>query len=378
MDELQYFREIVTTDRRERELAGYHGRVVGCYCNFVPEELLLACGAVPVRLCSGDAAAERAAEAILPRDLCAVAKSAAGRVQRGDGLCGRADLLILPTPCDAKKKLGPVLGQFKPVHVLDLPPRKESPSAQAFWKTQIRDLVPVIERLTGTPLTRAALRQAMDLINRRHRVFRRFLALRAADPPRITGQDALFVTQASFTDDVGRWTTQLEALCERLEQSPPPAPAVRPVRLLLTGAPLIWPNHKLIELAEADGARVVIDEFCSGTQRVYQPVELRETSLPALLDAVAEKCLLPTTCPCFVDGTDRLNRVQELATTHRVDGVVYHCLRLCALFEMEAQAMQQTLRARGLPMLSVSTDFSAEDRGQLQTRVEAFVEMLRG
>lgn len=378
MSELSYFREIVTGDRRLRELAEYPGKVVGTYCNFVPEELVLAAGAVPVRLCAGDPAAAAAAEALLPRDLCALAKSAAGRVLQQSGLAGRADLLVMPTPCDAKKKLGAVLAELKPTHVLDLPPRKDSPSARAFWLAQVHVLRQALERCTGSAITRQSLRAAIDLGNRRQQVFRRFLSLRTLDPPVISGEDALFVTQASFADDVARWTEQAERLCERLEaRSAAPAPGRRPVRLLLTGAPLIYPNHKVIQLAEADGAVVVTDELCSGTQRLYQPVELREVALPAMIEAVAEKCLLPTTCPCFADGADRLNRVLEMVSEFRVDGVVYHSLRLCALFDIESLAMQRELKRHGIPILVLATDFSAEDTGQLRTRLEAFVEMLQ-
>ena len=39
--------------------------------------------------------------------------------------------------------------------------------------------------------------------------------------------------------------------------------------------------------------------------------------------------------------------------------------------------MEKALKAAGIPMLSIETDYSMEDVEQLKTRVEAFVEMVR-
>jgi benzoyl-CoA reductase/2-hydroxyglutaryl-CoA dehydratase subunit BcrC/BadD/HgdB len=374
MDTLGYFRDIVTTGRRAEELAAFDGKVVGTFCNFVPEELILAAGAVPVRLCAGDHGAAGEAETFLPRDLCSVVKSTAGLVQRADGLYGRADLLVMPTPCDGKKKLAGLLSSFKPVHILDLPSRKDAPGAKHFWLEQIKALQATLEKLTGQAVTRAGLRAAIELLNRRNEVFRRLHALRRRQPPPYSGEDALFIAQASFSDDVPRWIEHAEALCDELEKATPAANDGP--RLLLTGAPIVHPNHKIIGLLEAAGAQVVADEMCSGGQRLYQPAVLRDWSMRAMIEAVAEKVMLPTTCPCFVDGVDRVNRILELAEQFQVDGVVYHSLRLCPLFEIESFGIGRELKERGLPMLTLNTDFSAEDTGQLRTRIAAFVEMV--
>jgi benzoyl-CoA reductase/2-hydroxyglutaryl-CoA dehydratase subunit BcrC/BadD/HgdB len=413
METLTYFREIVTTDRRVRELEDFPGKVIGTFCNFVPEELIYAAGAVPVRLCAGDYAAIAVGEEFLPRDLCSVIKSSAGRVRQGEGLYGRADVLVLPTPCDGKKKLGAILAAFKPVHTLQLPPSKNTPAARTFWREQVRQFQQALEGWTGRPIARSALKEAILLLNRRQEVFRRFLRLRQLAPPVISGEDALFVTGASFTDDLHRWIEQTERLCEEVERETgklgnwetgqsgnsetgqlgnseirqpglisqfPNFPISQfpnsPLRLLLTGAPLIFPNFKLIQLIEATGAVVVADEMCSGTQRLYQPVTLREWSMRAMGEAIAEKYLLPPTCPCFVEGSDRLHRILELVEEFRVDGVIYHNLRLCPLFDIESMAIQQELKRRGLPLLTLHTDYNCEDTGQLRNRIEAFLEII--
>jgi benzoyl-CoA reductase/2-hydroxyglutaryl-CoA dehydratase subunit BcrC/BadD/HgdB len=160
-----YFEKIVTTDRRLVELQRFPGKMVGVYCNFVPEALIHALGAVPVRLCSGDREAARRGEELFPRDTCSLVKACVGNAIRGDGLFAGLDLLVIPTPCDAKKKLGAVLSAFKPVHILQLPPSKTTPAAVQFWMDQVWELVHRLEALTGRTLTREALEQAVLLAN---------------------------------------------------------------------------------------------------------------------------------------------------------------------------------------------------------------------
>ncbi|MCC6443947.1 MAG: 2-hydroxyacyl-CoA dehydratase [Armatimonadetes bacterium] len=126
------------------------------------------------------------------------------------------------------------------------------------------------------------------------------------------------------------------------------------------------------------GATVAVDETCSGTQRLYHPTAVRDRSLKAMVRAAAERYLLPPTCPCFIEHTDRLNRVSELAREFRADGVIYHSLRICPLFDIEAMLMQQHLKEHGIPCLTLSTDYSREGTQQIRNRVEAFLEMLSG
>ncbi|MBM4044195.1 MAG: 2-hydroxyacyl-CoA dehydratase [Planctomycetes bacterium] len=378
MDNIAYFRTILTSDQRERELKEFPGKVVGTFCNFVPEELIHAVGAQAVRLCAGHYEAAKAAEAVLPRDLCPVIKSSAGLLKSGGGFFGRVDLVVIPVSCDGKKKLGETIGRVKPVHMMHLPASKAARAGQDQWLAEVTRLAEVLEALSGVKITRERLRAAIELLNRRQDAFKRLFELRQLHPPRITGLDALFVTGASFHDDVRRWTDKVQALCQQLEgQQRRGADGEHSPRILLTGAPLIHPNFKLVEIIEVAGAVIVIDELCSGTQRLYNPVIPRDWTLKEMLRAVAEKCLLPSTCPCFVESGDRLNRVTELAQAFRVDGVIYHNLRMCQLFDMERASVKQVLSHRGLPMLDVQTDYTHEDFPQLKTRVEAFIELLR-
>ena len=58
------------------------------------------------------------------------------------------------------------------------------------------------------------------------------------------------------------------------------------------------------------------------------------------------------------------------------DGIVNYALRFCTPYSIEATSLERAAREAGYSFLSIDTDYSAGDVGQLQTRVEAFLEML--
>jgi benzoyl-CoA reductase/2-hydroxyglutaryl-CoA dehydratase subunit BcrC/BadD/HgdB len=62
----------------------------------------------------------------------------------------------------------------------------------------------------------------------------------------------------------------------------------------------------------------------------------------------------------------------------QVDGVIYYNIQFCTPYSMEAYKVEKTLLDKGIPCLKIETDYGMEDVGQLKTRIEAFLEMVRG
>jgi benzoyl-CoA reductase/2-hydroxyglutaryl-CoA dehydratase subunit BcrC/BadD/HgdB len=377
---LSYFREAVALRLAERELVAFDGPVVGTCCNFVPEELVWAVGGRTIRLCGGDVQAEAAGEELLPRDVCPVVKATAALPKTEPHLWNRLDLLVIPATCDAKRKLADVLRHRKAVHVMDVPAVKDSDSSRRHWLGEVERLAERVEQVSGRRMTRAGLSRAVRLSRRRESLFRSLLSLRhAPGGVLLTGEQFQFVAGASFADEPGRYGDRLEALVAALEAKrragwsamPPGAP-----RVLLAGAPLIYPNFKLLRVIQEAGAAVVADDSCAGAQRLHPHLAPRDGSLRELLRALAEKALLPSMCPCFTSSDDRTARIKELVRASHADGIIYHRLRTCVLFTVESEILRQELQPEGVPLLVLDTDYSVADTEQLRTRVAAFLEML--
>ena len=374
---LTYFEEVVAGDRRLGELRATSAAKVAVFCNFAPEELIHAAGAEAVRVCAGFAGSIAAAEQVLPRDICPLVKSSFGLLTSGVEPVSLCDASVVPLSCDPKTKLARVLADYLPTWVIDLPGRRDYVRDMPVWLSEIREFLRWLEKLTGKRVGRRELRDSITLFHRRTEAFRALYNLRRRYPHLLSGRGAFLVTQASFTDDVARWTEQVWALVRELEEEgarrPEPPAGFLPV--LLTGAPVAWPNWKVLNVIEEAGAWVVADTLCSGTHRLFDPVVVDEWTTSGMLRALALRYFSAPICPCFVESADRMDRVIELSRDFHVRGVISHNLRLCQPTDMETTLLRQVLKEEKIPLLVLATDLGLEDVEQLKTRVEAFLEM---
>ena len=361
--------------------------VIGIYCILVPEELIDAAGAIPLRLCGGCSSSCAAGEECIPRDGCPLAKSSLGlTAQTGLAVYDLCDLVIIPTTCDAKRKFAEELSHFQEVWMLEAPHLKESEISQQAWVQQVMALKDRLEgfmqKVTGkrTKITPKKLGRAIHEQAAAQKETRRLQQLRSLDSSLLWGRQALLVTGAYGFMEVGAWTQAIKALNDELESRSncshqPVCPAQTP-RLLIAGSPVIFPNCKLPNLIEEMGGVVVIDESCVGERMLYDPVGHPERDLRSQLIALAARYLMPCICPSFAPNEDRLVTLKRMIKTHKIDGVIYHVLKGCVVYDFEVMRVERALKELHIPVVRIETDYSPEDVEQLRTRIEAFIEVL--
>ncbi|PLX37864.1 MAG: 2-hydroxyacyl-CoA dehydratase [Hyphomicrobiales bacterium] len=357
-------------------------QMVGTYCVFVPEELIYASGARPVRLCAGAYESVEIGEDHLPDVACPMVKSEMGfSTLPVLDFYQRCDLVALPTSCDWKKKIGEMMAEHHEVHMLSLPSIKELESSRTFWLEEVKRFKESLEKLTGTRINRKRLTHAIRRIQRAQREVHRFQELRKHIPAVIHGRDALEVLNAYFYDEVEPWTKALADLNDELEKRIADEVHVakpKAARLMLTGSPMVFPNWKIPTVIEELGAVLVTDEFCTSGRYLSDMVSVDEGTLTDMLHAIADRYMLPCSCPTFTNTTERRDRVLQLARDYQVDGVIYHTFKGCHPFDIEAKAIETMLQQNDIPMLKIETDYAPQDIEQLRTRIEAFTETLRG
>lgn len=355
------------------------GTVIGTFCLYVPEELIRALGGQCVGLCAGAEWAYGEVERLLPSNTCALIKSFMGfKLGKVCPYAEVCDLVVGETTCDGKKKAYELLGELAPVYVMELPQMKR-PADKALWLQEIERLVEKLQAMTGRRLTAENLRQAIQEVNAKRRALQRLNQARQAAPVPISGKDALLAVQVAFYDDVARFTAEVNKLADELESrvekgegvGEPDSP-----RLLVTGTPMAIPNWKVHDLLEKAGAVVVAEELCTGHRYYATLVDEAPTTLPGMMEAIADR-YLSINCACFTPNEGRIEDVLRLAREYKVDGIVQYHLQFCTPYQVEATLMERAAKKAGFPVLRIDTDYSAGDVGQLSTRVEAFLEMLR-
>jgi benzoyl-CoA reductase/2-hydroxyglutaryl-CoA dehydratase subunit BcrC/BadD/HgdB len=386
---MKYFDDISNLfGQRQKEITAEKEKgkkVIGYMCLFAPTELIMAADAIPIRVNSGWYDTSKLGDRVVPVEVCPVIRSTIGaKMIELSPFLEQSDALISVLTCDGMTKLSEILSDYKTIWGMNIPRVKDSPHSLRFWNDEIKNMKTQIEQFTGNKITRKKLKEAIEQTQKATKAFRRLQELRKGSPV-IMGRDAMLVNQAYLWDDKQRWTEKTEALCDELEKRaerkewvcPPDTP-----RVMVTGTPMFWPDNwklpTLVEEANPQGI-IVADELCSGERILNDPVGVDEWTMDDMLNAIGERYLMASTCPCFTskDGNeDRINWLINKVKDWNIQGVIYYVIRGCMLYAMEYTRVKKALDKINVPVYYLDTDYTREDVGQMKTRVEAFLEMV--
>lgn len=355
-------------------------KIIGTYCVFVPEEIVLAANATLVGLCSGADFAMEEVEKCLPRNTCALIKSSFGfKLGKVCPYLESADMIVGENTCDGKKKAYESLkGLVENLYVMDLPQVK-SEQGRALLKAEYQRFRAALEDLSGVAVTAESLKQAIRTVNAKRAAIHRLSSLRKADPAPISGLDALLANQVFFYDAPLRFTKSVNAICDELEARIAEKKGVFPEktpRILVSGCPQAVPNWKLPFVVETAGAVIVGEESCVGERGTRNLTDESGETLEEMLEAIVDR-YFRVDCAIFTPNPERLEHIQEMVAAYQADGVIHYGLQFCQPYLMESMPVEKALEEKGIPCLRVETDYSMEDVGQLKTRIEAFIEQLR-
>ncbi|MEL7610361.1 MAG: double-cubane-cluster-containing anaerobic reductase [Bacillota bacterium] len=354
------------------------GKVFGTFCIFVPDEIVFAAGGIATGLCGGSQFWVADGEKVLPKSICPLIKASVGaRIGKTCPFFRIADMYVGETTCDGKKKAWEILEEEVPVHVMDMPQMKREKDIDK-WADELKTFMGVVEEFTGNKVTPEKLAEAIEMINNKRKALARVYECRKADPTPISGKDALLMTQIAFYDDPVRCAQMANKLADELEERVREGKGVfdkGAKRILISGTPMAIPNWKLHHIVETSGAAVVCEEACTGTRYFENLVDEGQTTLDGQLRALAER-YMKINCACFTPNTARIDDIIRLAKEYKVDGVIDVNLKFCTLYDTEGRDVERALKAAGIPVLGLETDYTDTDAEQLRTRVGAFLEML--
>ena len=353
-------------------------KIVGTFCVYVPEEIVMAARGVWVGVCGGSQFSIPDAERILPSNLCPLIKSAFGFMEAKTSPYYQVpDFFVGEATCDGKKKVWEIFENYVSFYTMEIPNSK-SYMGKRLWLDEVMKFKEKMERESGVSITPDELEEKIQVVNRKRRTLARFFDLRKADPPPISGKDALLVSQIAYYDDPERFTTKVNVLCDELEEKVQKGMGVvkkGTPRIMISGCPFALPFWKLHHIVESSKAVVVCEESCVGTRYFTNPVDEGCPTLEDKFKAIADR-YLKINCSCFTPNEERIEEIARYVRDFKVDGVILFTLQFCLTYSIECIKVQEALKRLNVPVLEIETDYGEQDVGQLQTRIEAFIEQI--
>ena len=345
------------------------GRIsIGYFCPFVPEELLQAAGAVPIRLMDIPVKISHA-QAHLPAYCCHLVKSSLENYLRGelDFLQG----IVFCQSCDTMKGLADIWaiqGRLSFQFNLIVPTRLNSPLARDYFRTELEGLKAALEKKLGN-IPAESLQEAIRLFNRIRDQLRTLYDRNRLDPGRLSGRGLANIIRAGYLMDRDQYLLLLTRLLDSWpEQSEGKTPGVP---LYLSGN--IVHSGDWFSLIEEAGGRIVYDDLCSGARTLRLTVKEEGDPLDALVDRYFTTFLCPTKHQGIQTHQELLlKEVQESGAK----GVVFIFYKYCESYYFDYPDLKKILEDEGYPTLLLEIEDPSQSREQMKIRLQAFVEML--
>ena len=245
------------------------------------------------------------------------------------------------------------------------------PKTRDFLVVEYQRVVERMERLTGHHITGDELQSGVERANQVRKLVRRLRELAYSQP--VLGALEMMVIEFGnlhYYSDMDEWTAVLEHIVGTAERRAGAREYVLDERALR----LIWvtppADPLLLTYVEDRGARVVGTEYV-----INQALEEMDESKPPL-DAIAESFLAAS---LIGTSRQRAEAVIRQARERQAEGVIISNILGGSHCAMESRLIADRVKAElGLPVLEFDVAPPAReiDR-QLQTRIDAFLELLR-
>jgi bzd-type benzoyl-CoA reductase N subunit len=346
-------------------------KVFGWLCTYVPEEIIHAAGALPIRITGYSKEMElEEGTAFLYINSCSFSRSCLQLGLKGeydflDGVAGGST-------CDGARRLFDLWRNYIDTpfyHVLTVP-RKYTQSAHDLYHSQVLQFKEHLEEFMGIQITDESLYRSIGVYNESRSLLRHLYELRKLDNPPITGTETMEILNACFRMPKELFNEWLRNLLDRMDVSA--SASKSRARLMLVGSAIT--NPELIESIEELGGLIVTDELCTGTRYWSDPVVLDKNSTP--VEAISRRYLNNFPCARMFPSDERFNRILDLTRDFRVDGVISQIIRYCVPYAHDLPLLTERLKANGIPTLALDVEYGTSGSGQIRTRVQAFLEML--
>lgn len=270
-----------------------------------------------------------------------------------------------------------LMGDFKDVHVMQLPQNNNDELSLKLWTNEIYKLKRKIEETFDVEITEEKLWDAIKIGNQERRNLRKFFELGKLNPSPLSGV-TMSGTQDAFGFNFNReeknksLVEKTQELYEMWEKELKGKKSKRP-RILITGCPVGGIREKILTKIEEAGADIVVYENCSG---VREKLELIDETMDNPIDAIAKK-YLNLSCSVMSPNEKRFRDLNMLMDEYQVDAVIEIVLQACHTFAVESTKVKKFVtEKKRKPYMYIESDYSMTDVGQVSTRIEAFLEMI--
>lgn len=337
-------------------------RVIAVLPFHYPHALLRACGFHPMEIWGPPHISATLDDEHFQEYACSIVRNATQFLKQD--LCGLVDAILIPHTCDSLQGMASVLQGFArtaPVLTLYLP-RGRRPSDLEYAQAELRQLAQRLCAISGATPTPEALHAAMDLEDQAMAAHRRVLAQRRQYA--VSDRSLYSTLRAREYLAPQDYLAQLAAL---------PLAAQPDTRAGVFLSGIVPEPMGLFDLLNDNGAIVVGDDLACSARRLYAPFDDADPWL-RMARQMLSMAPEPTISPALdARNAHILQRLRDAGAA----GMLIYDVKFCEPEAFYVPLLEKAVRAAGLPCLHLEVELECHVPDQIQTRIGAFLEILR-
>lgn len=349
------------------------GLVMGCYTAMVPEELMWACGVLPIQFLMSPGPYDEAS-VHLPPYACECAKSILEGYHNGS--YPYLDGVMVSHVCETIRGLAGILSVQYPdhfFHVLSAPAANDE-GARQFLKDEILSLARKLEQMGAAPLTSESLETAISEYNENRMLMKNLYELRGNNPRAVSPEQVMAAVLSSGIMPKKDHNRMLKEFLKDISEDTKGSGT----RVILSG--LLFEKElglesDLLPILKDAGALVVWDDLAVGMRYSANPVDENREMDPR--DRLAAHLLGPQPAPIRSPSKRKASELLKAAHYYKGEGFIFLIPKYCDPILFDIPTLMEILKEKGYPTLCLEISGSLPS-GHLRTRVEAFLEMIAG
>jgi len=430
------FEEVLDTEKKQHPAD--KRPVVGWLCSYTPEEIIEAAGFRPFRILPGPEPAP-SADSCVTGNLCSRVKNCLGYALTGRYVFMKGMVTVFS--CNAMTHMYNIWKEYVRdifIYSLEVPAHQER-EAGDYMEEQLAAMFATLAHKAGVEPDYNALHDAVSARLETMRLLGRMQSLRMMKNPPVKGTEAARIVEMASTVPRNVFNPALRSYLsaverdkqvERIERAQQCARVGRAglververdeqgrlysgARILITGG--LIPRF-LVEMEEECGGLVVVEDGCNGYRYFAGTVkatgneklsagkaaeseeffagsasgtyaankeEIHDAKIQErerkLLRCLANCYLKRPPCSRMYGATEQRSReMGRLAAQYRVEGIIHYSLKFCDCNIYDYPVLRDKAAELGIPFLRLEGEEHGTGTGQLKTRLQAFLEMVRG
>lgn len=346
----------------------------------IPEELIDAAGFIPLRMIfAGDDSLMNASHNFLPPSTCSFAQSCIGLFSLKPNtyrFLDYVDYILLSNHCVSDIVVSEIISKNFNVERLNFyVSYTRNENALKYYKIELKHLREELEKIKGEKIPNEKIHESIIKYNEFKKV------LSKVEKLKIKGSEKLKIYQKAilFGPEI---KTEIEEFIEK-NKNKNEIESNDSKNIILTGCSIFIGDY-LIDLIEESGGNIVFFDSWVGYNyysQIFSDEILNKIKDP--MDLFVKRFENNVYGDHSVPNSleERIALIENHANQFQKEygiklGVINHVIKFCDHFALFQSLFKDKLQDVGIQVLNLERDYSRSIRGQLSTRIEAFMEMI--